>query len=276
MAQRLVRAKAKIREAGIPYRVPPPELLDERIESVMVVIYLVFNEGYAASAGDSLLRRELCAEAIHLARWLVQLMTAQVGDAPSCREAKGLLALMLAHDARAEARIGPQGELVLLSDQDRSRFRKEPIREAGALVEEALRGGRPGPYTLQAAIAVLHGQAERAEETDWAQIAALYAILLRVQPTPIVSLNHAVAVAMAEGPERGLVLLDALADSGALAGYHLLPAARADLLRRLGRWEQAAAAYRAALPLCSNQAERGFLERRLTEVEAAATSQANR
>ncbi len=269
LAQRLVRAKGKIRDAGIPYRVPPPELLGDRLEAVMVVVYLVFNEGYAASAGEHLVRGELCAEAIRLGRLLVALFPA---EAHEHREVKGLLGLMLAHEARAQTRTGPAGEMVLLEEQDRTRWKHDQIREASSLVQAALRGnGQPGPYALQAAVATLHCQAARPEDTDWRQIAALYGLLLRQQQTPVVELNRAVAVAMAEGPERGLLLMDALAAGGALSGYHLLPAARADLLRRLGRSGEAATAYREALGLCKNQAERDFLSRRLGQVEATAS-----
>ena len=259
MAQRLVRAKAKIREARIPYRLPDAAELPERLDAVLAVVYLVFNEGYAASSGAALIRRELCAEAIRLGRLLVELLPAET-------EPRGLLALMLLTDARRDARVDAAGELVLLEDQDRARWDRGAIGEGLALVDAALHAGPPGSYTLQAAIAGVHARAARAEETDWREIAALYAVLRSAHPSGVVALNHAAAVAMAEGPEAGLRLMDALAADGALAGYHLLPAARADLLRRLGRLPEAAAAYREALALVGNDADRRFLERRLAQV----------
>ncbi len=226
----------------------------------MAVIYLIFNEGYAATAGDALVRRDLCAEAIRLGRLLSELM-------PGPPEARALLALMLLHDSRRDTRLSLDGEIVLLEEQDRSRWDREEISEGAALAEQALREAGPRPYAVQAAIAALHAQARRPEETDWRQIAALYGVLLRLNPSPVVELNRAVAVAQAEGPEEGLRLLDDLEERGALASYHLLPAARADLLKKLGRFEEAAAAYRRALSLVANEPERRFLERRLAEVE---------
>jgi RNA polymerase sigma-70 factor (ECF subfamily) len=252
MAQRLVRAKGKIKDARIPYVVPEASELAERTDAVMAVVYLIFNEGYAATAGDSLLRRELSHEAIRLGRLVVELTEAG--------EAKGLLALMLLHDSRRDARIDDRGDLVLLEDQDRGRWDRAEIDEALALVPVALRAG-PGPYGLQAAIAALHASAATPADTDWPQIAALYGELYRRQPTPIIALNHAVAVAMWQGPAIGLPLVDQLA--GELADYHLWHAARADLLRRLGRTAEAAAAYRAALALAGSEPERRFLQRRL-------------
>jgi RNA polymerase sigma-70 factor, ECF subfamily len=263
MAQRLVRAKAKIRQAGIPYRVPDAEELPERLDAVLAVVYLIFNEGYAASSGARLVRHEPCREAIRLGRLLVEI----VPDRP---EPRALLALMLLHDARRDARVGPDGEVVLLEDQDRSRWDRDAIREGLALVDDVLRAGSTGAYALQAAVAALHAQAARAADTDWCQIAALYGLLHARYPSPIVALNHAVAVAMAEGAAEGLRRLDALTADGALAGYHLLPAARADLLRRLGRRGEACAAYRQALALVGNQADRRFLERRLAETDVGA------
>lgn len=259
LAQRLVRAKRKIRDAGIPYRVPPAELLSERLPAVLHVVYLVFNEGYAATEGDGLVRRELCAEAIRLGELLCALM-------PGVPEAEGLLALMWLHDARREARVGADGRVVLLPAQDRSLWDRGQIERGTALVEQALRRARPGPYQIQAAIAALHGEAARAEDTDWTQIAALYGELMRRAPTPIVALNHAVAVAEARGPAAGLRMLDPLAMDRTLSRYPLYHSARADLLRRLGRGPEAAAAYEAALVLTKNAQEQAFLRGRIEEV----------
>jgi len=261
MAQRLVRAKGKIRAARIPYRVPPTEDLAERIEAVMLVVYLVFNEGYNAASGDALFRPDLCSEAIRLGRLLCELL-------PGEAEAAGLLALMLLHDSRREARMDANGEILLLEGQDRTRWNQAQIGEGLALVESALRGTAPGPYAVQAAIAAVHARAWRAEETDWAQIAALYQVLLRLQPSPVVELNQAVAVAMSQGAEAGLRLLQELEKRGELRGYYLLPAAQADLARRLQQWTAAAGAYRRALALATNEAERKFLSKRLVEAES--------
>jgi RNA polymerase sigma-70 factor, ECF subfamily len=261
MAQRLVRAKQKIRDARIPYRVPPPEEIAERLAAVMVVVYLIFNEGYNAAAGDLLIRRDLCSEAIRLGRVICELM-------PREREARGLLALMLLHDSRRETRTGPDGDLVLLEDQDRSRWNQQRIAEGLALTESALRYAAPGPYSTQAAIAALHAQARNATETDWVQIAALYDVLLQLQPSPIIELNRAVAIGMARGPGEALCLLDELEARGDLRGYHLLAAARADFCRRLKQWPAAATAYRQALSLATNEIERRFLAQRLAESEA--------
>jgi RNA polymerase sigma-70 factor, ECF subfamily len=261
MAQRLVRAKGKIREAAIPYRVPPIEELPERLDAVLAVLYLVFNEGYAAARGDALVRRELCAEAIRLLRVIRSLLPS------SSSEVDGLLALMLLTDARREARTDERGDLVLLADQDRSKWDRAEIDEGLVLVREALTRGRPGPYPLQAAIAAVHAEAARAEETDWPQILALYSALWAVHRSPVVALNRAVAVAMVHGPAEALQLVDVVAD--ALDGYYLLHATRADLLRRLERWDEAATAYRRALERTENEAERRFIWRRLAEVKSA-------
>lgn len=261
LAQRLVRAKRKIQDAKIPYVVPPQHTLPERLASVQAVIYLIFNEGYAASSGDSLVRRELCAEAIRLGRTLCALM-------PQEGENLGLLAMMLLHDSRRDARVNSEGELILLEEQDRSTWDRGQIHEGLQLAESALRLGRNGPYQLQAAIAAVHAEAVTAAQTDWKQIAALYDELGRVYPSAIVELNHAVAVALSEGLETGLSLIDQLGASGQLDSYHLYHAARADILRRLRHPQEALEAYRRALSLTANAVERRYLRRRLVEMES--------
>ncbi len=262
MAQRLVRAKHKIRNAGIPYRVPPAHMLPERTGAVLGVVYLLFNEGYAASDGDDLVRSTLCDEAIRLGRTLAALM-------PDEPEVLGLLALMVLHNARRDARVDELGDLVSLEEQDRTRWDRGAVEEGVAVLDAALRRSEPGPYQVQAAIAACHATAPDAQSTDWHEIAALYDTLARFTPSPVVELNRAVAIAMAEGPEVGLALVDALDASGRLRGYRLLPATRADLLRRMGRTAEAVDAYRAALAMAATDAERRYLSRRLGELASS-------
>jgi RNA polymerase sigma-70 factor (ECF subfamily) len=262
VAQRLVRAKRKIRNAGIPYRVPPRELLPERLGAVLAVVYLLFNEGYSASAGDDLVRGALCDEAIRLCTTVAQLM-------PDEPEVLGLLALMELQDSRREARVDAHGDIVLLDDQDRARWDHDAIDAGLAALDRALAQRRPGPYQVQAAIAACHARAPVADATDWPQIAALYGELARMTPSPVVELNRAVAVAMADGPDVGLALIAPLHASGALRGYHLLHAAEADLLRRAGRTAEAVTAYDEALALVRTEPERRFLERRRAETQRA-------
>jgi RNA polymerase sigma-70 factor (ECF subfamily) len=258
LAQRIVRAKAKIRDADIPYQVPPWEELSERLDAVLQVIYLVFNEGYSASSGESLTRPDLSGEAIRLGRLLVELLPEP--------EVRGLLALMLLHESRRAARTSPEGDLILLEDQDRSLWNQEEIAEGTALVEQALSTGTVGPYTLQAALAAVHAAAPTVAATDWVQIVGLYDMLAQVTPSPVVEINRAAAVAMRDGPAAGLALVDAILARGDLADYHLAHSARADLCRRLGRTEEARVSYQQALTLAKQEPERRFLERQIANL----------
>ena len=258
VAQRIVRAKAKIRNARIPYEVPSATELPDRLDAVLRVVYLVFNEGYSASSGAALTRHDLSSEAISLGRLLVELLPEP--------EALGLLALMLLHDSRRAARTSSSGELILLNDQDRSLWNRDQIAEGSALVERALAANQVGPYTVQAAIAAVHANAANAAATDWTQIVALYDLLALAEPSPVVELNRAVAVAMRDGPSEGVALIDAILERGDLSGYHLAHAARADLCRRLGRIAEARASYERALSLTEQEPERRFLKRRLAEL----------
>ena len=267
MAQRLVRAKRKIRDAGIPYKIPDTSEVSERLEAVLTVIYLVFNEGYASTQGAQLVRGDLCAEAIRLAR-IVRMLMAPLPPA----EVTGLLALMLLHHSRRDARVNENGDLIVLDDQDRGKWHRDEINEAQALVRQALISPDAGSFTFQAAIAAEHCRAREPEDTDWRQIVALYDRLQLLQPTAIVSLNRAVAVAMADGPEQGLALIDPIVASGELNDYYLLHAARADLLRRLGSAEEAAHNYARALELTNNESEKRFLEKQLRKLREAATA----
>ena len=267
LAQRIVRAKNKIRDARIPYELPAPSELTERLDAVLAVLYLIFNEGYAASSGDALTRADLCAEAIRLGRLLVELMPEP--------EAEGLLGMMLLHDSRRAARASVHGALLVLDEQDRSLWNVDQIREGISLTELALRSGRFGPYTLQAAIAAVHAEAAHADQTDWRQIARLYDVLLRAGPSPVVELNRAVAIAMSEGAEHGLELIDALLARGELENYQLAHSARADLLRRLGRRDEALAAYASAIALTSQRSQRRYLERRISEVQGGSNGVAH-
>lgn len=268
MAQRLVRAKRKMKDAGIGYRIPPREAIGERVDAVLCVLYLIFNEGYSVTRGNKLMRRELCDGAIRLARVLC-LCLAQESLLETLPEALGLLALLLLHDSRSPARVGPDGGPLLLEEQDRSRWDQGKKQEGLTVLEKGLRMKQPGPYQIQAAISALHVQAERPEETDWPQIAALYGQLWRMTPSPVIELNRAVAVAMADGPLAGLALLDRPEMQQVLADYRLFHAARADLLQRAGRLREASSAYREALRLCQNELDQVYLSDRLKEVSQA-------
>ena len=260
LAQRIVRAKGKIRDAGIPYEIPAAGDLPERLDAVLATLYLIFNEGYSATFGDTVTRADLCGEAIRLGRLVVELLPEP--------EAIGLLAMMLLHDSRRAARTNAAGELIVLDEQDRSRWNREQIREGQELTERALRSRRVGPYAIQAAIAAVHADAARSEETDWAEIVAFYDLLLNMNPSPVVELNRAAAIAMKDGAERGLDLINALLARGELASYHLAHSARADLLRRLGRTDDALTAYAAALALTTQQPERRYIERRMASLQS--------
>ncbi len=268
MAQRLVRAKRKIRNAGIPYQVPSLDILTERLDVVCSVLYLIFNAGYTAHSGESLIRHDLCGEAIRLNRILLNLLDKEASLSQNA-EVLGLLALMLLHDSRSQARVNEAGDLIPLEEQDRTQWKQQHIEEGLRLLDEALAMRRAGPYQIQAAISALHAQARTPDETDWGEIAMLYNLLLRMIPSPVIELNRAVAIAMSEGYEAGLALLDDIESRGDLGRYYLLHAARADLLRRLERWAEAESAYHLALGFCDNQTEKAFLHRRLLEIQTS-------